>query len=155
MIKVYEVEWNKGREQVWFLLFPVMWEGAINWKVPVKENEGFLSNVYLRSLLASRYFTVKICGFRKWSHSRKINLSLSNTKILPQPPEVPELENCWKLRKWAGERSQHYCLAIAGFFLQHLHLATLIPGYRAGLTFSWTWYICYHVPYSVICISNI
>lgn len=127
VLKVNEAELKRGSEQVWFLLVSVTWDGAINWE-GLNQGKG---GVFIPAVLME--LVVKIYGFRRWSHGRKIHLLLSNRIDTASASESTWAENFWMLRKWAGKRSQHYCPAIAWLFPWHLHLGTLIPGHRAGL----------------------
>lgn len=101
----------------------------------------WLKNVSLKWDLMTKEF---ICIIK---HKDAASASESTWKFLPEMKVAASWGN--------GQVKGHYCPAIAWFFPHHLYLVTLKAGYRVGLTISWAWYIYYHIPYSVIHVSNI
>lgn len=131
-----------------------LWDSDSCWQIQIKEKEwGGCTICTYGACWRTDILWSEVVGL-KYNLMTKELLCVIKYKDTASASESTWAENCCKLRKWPGKRSQHYCPAIAWFFPHHLHLVTLKAGYRTGLTISWALYICYHVPYSVIHVSN-
>lgn len=110
--------------------------------------------MYVWSLLASRYLRLKICGFKKWSHGRKIHLLLSNTENTASASESTWAENSWLAemvrRKVTGLLPCHYLILSSVFKSDYSYQDTELGWPSAGPGTS----VSYHEPYWVIYVSN-